>query len=650
MMGTILRVNLTSGKMSVESADPYEKWIGGIGVAERILYDEVKPWMSAYDPGNRFIIATGALTGMLCPGSGRIAAVTKSPMTTGIASGNSGGEFAPKMKYAGFSYIIFEGRSKKPVYLYLKNGRAELLSADAICGKTVGESVDYLESVHGKEISTMCIGPAGENLVRYACVTVDRFRVIGKCGFGAVLGSKNVKAVVADGSEGSVTPADRYGLMREVDDIYRRIDGNKNFENLEKQGTLSHIPGKYMTGGFSYRHGQDLNIPEEMAKAYNPDKICEEYRVHQSSCGGCIVGCQNHHRIKSGEHAGKIVGGAPFNSVFNFGTKLDIADYGFCIEATWLCNDLGMDMDAVAELLGWLMECHEKGLLTAEQLDGLSPRFGDSKTALEFIRKMAYRDGVGDLLAEGVARASTALGNNTAYYGIHQKGNDLYEIIRPLIGYGLGAVVSTRGGSHVLGSPVCESSVFNEDERRVAFEKLKVQTFNDPLAYDGKPEIVTYYEAVTRACSSTGLCLFISDWQQIYMVDMNDFSELLRCSIGLEISPEELRGRMMALLDLEKMFNYCHAGFTRADDYPKERLFKEAVSSGPAKGAKLDHEKWDAMLDHYYEIHGWDPKTGIPTPECLHEHDLDELIPDLLFPAQVPGHAFLREEFVPGKQ
>lgn len=647
MMGTILRVNLSTGKISTQSAEPYREWVGGIGVAQRILYDEVKPWVTAFEPGNRLIIATGGLTGTFCPGSGRIAAVTKSPMTTGIASGNAGGSFGPSMRYAGYHYIVFEGRALNPSYLYIKDGHAELRSASDVAGRTVKETNDWLEGVHGQNISTMCIGPAGEHLVRFACITVDRHRVIGKCGFGAVMGSKNLKAIVADGTEGSVTPFDSYGLKRKVEDLYNRVDGNTTYSNLMNFGTLSHVPGKYNTGGFNYRHHEDLNIPKEMRDEYDPEHIREKYRTHQSSCAGCFIGCQNHHRIPEGEYKGLEMGGTPFNSVLNFGTKLDITDYSFCIKATWMCNNLGMDMDVVAELLGWVMECYEKGLITSNQLDGLKPGFGEKEPAIELIRKMAYRDGVGDTLAEGVARASTVFSKETAYYGVHIKGNDLYEIIRPLIGYGLGAIVSTRGGSHVLGSPVCESSSFNEQEQEMAFSKFGVKTFNDPLAYDGKPEIVQYYESLTRACSSMGLCIFVSDWQQIHMMGHDDLAELLFYATGMEMTGDELKKKMLAVLNLEKMFNYCHAGFTRVDDKPKERLFKEAAISGPAAGAKLDHEKWDAMLDHYYKLHGWDIETGIPTAETLQFYGLDDLIPDLEKPAQAPGRAFVQCEPLP---
>lgn len=342
-----------------------------------------------------------------------------------------------------------------------------------------------------------------------------------------------------------------------------------------------------------------------------------------------MLGCQNGHRIPDGEYKGTEMEGAPFNSVLNFGTKLGINDYGFCIEATHICNNFGMDMDSVSEIVGWTMECFEKGLLTADDLDGLEMRFGNSDAAHEMILKIANRDGVGKLLGEGVARAAEHFSKEAAYLAIHQKGNDLYELMRPLIGYALGAATSTRGGSHVLGSPVLESAMFDEEEKKTAFEKYGVNTFDQPAAYEGKPEIVTYYESISRACSSLGLCMFVSDWQQVQMLDHNDMAELFEAMTGIRLTGDELRERMLALVDLEKVFNYRHAGFTRKDDIPRDRLFEEAAPTGPAKGAVLDREKWDAMLDHYYALHGWDVQTGLPTEESLKKHGLEDLIKDL---------------------
>lgn len=642
MKNTILRVDLSTKSITTESALPYQKWVGGLGVAEQILYNEVKPWVTPYDPANRLIIGSGSLSGTFCPGAGRILAVTKSPVTMGISSGNAGGSFGAALRYTGFDYIIVSGHSSKPVYLYIKNGTAEIQSADDISGSPVDQTVDYLESKHGAQISTMCIGTAGEQLVRFACITVDRHRVIGKCGFGAVMGSKNLKAIVADGSEGSIDVKDTAGFTRKVAELYSRFEGNAAYENLARYGTLCCVPSKYRVGGFSYRHGQDLHIPDEMLNTFDPEYLRKTYILRQTSCAGCLLGCQNRHRISSGSYAGLEMEGAPFNSILNFGTKLDISDYGFCIQATWLCNNLGMDMDVIAELLGWLMECYEKGLITASQLDGLELSFGNQAAALALIHRIANRQGVGNILAEGLARASSAFSAETDYYGMYVKGNELFELVRPLIGYGLGALTSTRGGSHVLGSPVCEAGIFTEAEKAVALRKFKVNTFNDPRSYEGKPELVCYYESISRACGCLGLCLMVSDWQQIDMLDMDDFSQLLLFATGIELSADKFRKQMQALLNLEKVFNYCHAGYSRTDDMPRERLFQEAVRSGPAKGAILNRKKWDDMMDRYYILHGWNPENGLPTPETLKAYGLSELIPDLKkLPLHPPAQAFL---------
>lgn len=626
LMGTLLRVDLTTGRMTEESAEPYRDWVGGIGAASKILYDEVKPGTDAFDPENRLIIACGALSGTPCPGTGRIAAVTKSPVTGGIVSGNSGGGFAPAMRYAGYDYLVFEGAAATPVYLYIKGGRAELRDASFIAGCDVKTANDRLEAVHGRTISTMCIGPAGENRVRFGCITVDRYRVIGKCGFGAVMGSKRLKAIVADGSVGQIPVRDAGAFLAEIDKLYRAIETAPGLQNFLKIGTLCCTPGKYRVGGFSYRHGQDLNISEDMLNKFEGYGLCDKYRVRMTSCAGCMMGCQNRHRITEGPYAGLEMEGTPFNSIFNFGTKLDIDDYAFCIEATWLCNNLGMDMDSVAEILGWVMECTEKGLMTSEELDGLTMAFGRQDTALELIRKIAYRDGAGDVLAEGAARAALVFRPETDYYASYVKKNELFELVRPLVGYGLGALTSTRGGSHVLGSPVCEAGLFNDEERKLAFSKFGVTTFNDPQAYEGKPEIVYYYESLTRACSSVGLCLMACDWQEIHLLDLDGIAALLNAVDGRGVTGKDLQYRMMALLNLEKVFNYAHAGFTRRDDMPRERLFREAVLSGPARGLTLDRDKWNRMMDHYYDLHGWDRESGLPTAETLTYYGLASAI------------------------
>lgn len=636
--GIILRIDLTTGNQRHENTAKYEYWIGGIGIGEKILYDEVKPWMSPYDPGNKIIVSTGALSGTPFPGSGRLAAVTKSPMTMGITSGNAGGEFAAELKYAGFDHIVIDGHSPAPVYLWICDGKAEIRDAHELMGKDAWETDDWLKKQHGENVKTMCIGQAGENMVRFACATVDRHRIFGRCGFGAVMGSKNLKAIAVQGS-GGVEIFDEKGFFDALDDMHQRLETREKIKPFLKYGTLACVPGKYDTAGFSYRHSQDLHIPEKMRKLLEPDTVCEKFRVCKSACFGCAIGCQSRYSITDGPYKGLTMEGTQFNSILNFVSKLDINDFAFCIKATTLCNTWGMDIDVVAEILGWAMECCEKGILDANDFDGLEPKFGDQKVALELIRKMAFRDGVGAVLAEGVARASTAFNLNSKYYAMHIKGNDLYEPLRSAIGYGLGCVVTTRGGSHVLGSPLCESSKISDHE--FALKKFGITTYNQPLSFDGKPELVMHYEILTRMCSCIGMCIFASDWQEIHLLGFEEMTNLLNVSSGMKLTVEEFKKRMLALLNLEKVFNYTHAGFDRNDDYPPKRLMEEAVASGPAKGSVLEKERWDKMLDIYYDIHGWSRENGMPTPETLRDLKLDFAIDDLSKKAQAPGHAFL---------
>ncbi|MDP4159599.1 MAG: aldehyde ferredoxin oxidoreductase C-terminal domain-containing protein, partial [Bacillota bacterium] len=514
----------------------------------------------------------------------------------------------------------------------------EFYDASKLVGKTNWETDDFLKEKFGVSIRTMAIGPAGENMVRYASITVDKHRIFGRGGVGSVMGSKNLKAVAISGT-GYVELSDEKLFFEMLDDMYKRLDSLPSMQKFMQHGTLCNVAGKAKHGGFVFRHFQDLAIPEHMVETFEPETVADKYRVGQTACFGCVIGCQPRYTITEGPYAGLTMEGTQFNSALDFGSKLDMDDFGFCIKATAMCNDLGMDIDVVAETLGWLMECCEKGLLTSEELDGLSPTFGDQETALKLINKMAYREGVGAILAEGVARAATEFSKRAKYYAIHIKGNDLYEPLSSLIAYGLGSVTSTRGGSHVLGSPLCESAGITDHE--LAFKKFGVTTYNEPLKFNGKPQLVKYYEIVTRMCSCMGACLFASDWQEIHLLGPEDFTKLLKATTGVDLTVEEFSNTMLALLAMEKVFNYNHAGFDRSDDYPPKRLMEEKVPSGFAKGSVLDKERWDKMLDEYYEIHGWDKETSLPTKETLKNLGLEFCIDDIDLKAQPPGRAFL---------
>ncbi len=634
----LIRIDLTNRTVKREEINSYDKFMSGMGVGEEILFNEVKPWMSPFDPGNKIIFSSGPASGTITPGSGRTAAVTKSPLTLGIASSNAGGSFSAQMKYAGIDHIVIEGRASEPSYVLIDDGAIELLNASDMIGKGVWEADDYLRAKHGNDIGSAIIGPAGENLVRFASVMIDKHRAMGRCGIGAVMGSKNLKAIAVKGT-GSVRLHDEKKFFDIMDDYYDRVDRLPAFQGLMKFGTMACKPSKVRIGGYVYRHFQDIKLPEATDRNFDPQLIMEKYRKFQTSCYGCFAGCQPSFELTEGPYKGLIMEGTQFNSSFDFGSKLDIDDFAFCIKATAMCNDFGMDIDCTAEIAGWLMECYEKGLITGSDMDGMEIRFGDQENTLAIIEKMASREGVGNLLAEGIARAATFFPEPTRYYAAHLKGNALYETMSSVIAYGLGAATSTRGGTHVLGAPVCEGTISNHELAKRKF--FGITTYNEPLSFEGKPEMVLHTEIITRLCSCMGICLFASDWQDMDLFSVQDMADLLYAITGVRMTEKDLADRMLGLLCLEKLFNYTHAGYTREDDYPPRRLMVEKVPSGPAKGSVLDKERWDKLLDHYYDIHGWDRLTGLPTKETLEKLGVGFLVGSLENGAKIPGHSFI---------
>jgi len=625
--GEMLYIDLNSRVIERRSTEKYVDWIGGLGVGVKILYDELKPWITAYDPGNVLVIGTGPLNGTLAPASGRICVHSKSPVTNGVASSNAGGFFAPELKYAGYDHIVIKGKASVPVYLWINDGYVQIREAGHLWGKTTWETDDAIKSeLNGPKIQTMSIGPAGENLVRGACIMVNKNRALGRCGLGAVMGSKNLKAIAVRGT-GAVNVADRQGFMEAADKARSSYDKSEVIEKFKRLSSICAVPGKIKFGGMPYKNFQDMSIPKEMADAFEPEMNIKRHRVIQTACFACPIGCSPHYYIKSGPYAGLKTEGTQFESLADFGCKLGISDFTFCIKATSFCNQYGIDVDPAAEVVAWVMECYEKGLISERDLDGLKPEWGDAGVAIELMRKMVFKEGVGAVLSEGVARAADLMGEKTKYYAMHIKGQDLYEPLRFSIGWSLGTCVSTRGGGHTTGAPVCE--INTNIDRDLAKEKYGVDTFDKPLAYQGKPKLVKYYEMLNRLASSLGMCIYAVDWYDIILPGFNEMAEMYNAATGRNLDVKDLQDAALRMLNIERAFNYIHAGFERKDDYPPRRAMEEAVPSEPLKGFRLEKEKWDALLDEYYEMHGWDKKAGLPTRSTLVEMGLDYVADDL---------------------
>jgi aldehyde:ferredoxin oxidoreductase len=627
--GKILRVNLSDGAVSTESTLPYTKqWLGSTGIAIKILYDELKPWVTPYEPANKVIFGAGVLMGTTAPGACKSSISTLGPMTGGWASGLSDSYVGGQLKYAGYDAVVIEGKAHTPVYLWIDDDRVELRDAAHLWGMTTWDTLDTLRvELSEPTLHIVSIGPAGENLVRGACVIQDKGRAFGRCGTGAVLGSKNLKAIAVRGT-GSVKVAEPEKFTEAVRQARAMIVQTSGVQNMRRVGTLN-LKGKIDGCGVNYKNFQDCTLPDEMAEAIEPAKSIDKYEVSRHSFPGCAVGCSRLMHITEGPYAGLKTEACQMEALNTIQNRLAVWEPTFMFKANAYCNELGLDLDAAGSAIGWAMECFQRGIIDEKDADGLTLEWGDTEVILELMRKIAYREGFGNILAEGCARAADILGRNSSYYAMHIKGQDLYEPCRGSLGWSLGTTTSTRGGGHTTGATYDLRPVKSPQEKERARSIFRISNPYTPIEYEGKPEMVTYTEALHRVNNSLGVCHFNTIHLDINEIELPELAELYSLATGWETSVEELKRIAMRQLNLEKAFNLRHTNFDRKDDLPTARDQNEPIPSGNLKGWKMDMEKYNEMLDQYYELHDWDKETSFPTRKALEDLDLGSVADDL---------------------
>jgi aldehyde:ferredoxin oxidoreductase len=459
------------------------------------------------------------------------------------------------------------------------------------------------------------IGPAGENLVKFACIIVDDGRAAGFSGCGAVMGSKNLKAIAVRGSK--KIPVAQPALLKEtVADIRKRIDSSAAIEKMRQGGThyLAAAGGLDHSGPQGTRNLQDEFWSKEKSKNVK-EPAFKPWEIKRLGCFNCPVHCSHLYEIPDGENKGKHVEGIQANTVRAFSSNLDIDDPQVVLNANFLCNDLGLDVDGTGAALGWAFECFEKGLIAEQDTDGFRLNWGNGEAALALIKKMALRQGFGDLLAEGVSAAAKRLGRKSEEYAMHIKGAPVNEsCMRTHKAWALGVVTSTRGAGHLRGAPNTEQKIIPPERSQ---ELWGVPNADDPGSYEGKAKLVTWFEAFKAAVDAFGLCYFTTYWRDVHLIGPKDLCDLLYGATGRKIQEDELLGIGEKIINIEKAFNTLHAGFSRKDDHPPYRLQRSSVSQGLFKGAYLNEENWETMLSEYYDQHRWDKVTGWQTEACL---------------------------------
>jgi aldehyde:ferredoxin oxidoreductase len=539
-------------------------------------------------------------------------------MTGGVGSANSCGHFAPELKFAGYDHIVFQGRSRRPVYLWINDDQVEILDASHIWGRTTWQTDDLIkEDLGNEEIQIACIGPAGENLVRSACIITNRARSASRCGLGAVMGSKNLKAVAVRGSD-SIEVAYPERFMEAVD---------KAWEKLKASGAANKElnPHRFNKAGIMpVRNFQDAYMSPDKLDKLMPQVYEENCEIRRLGYFACPIHCSRLYKVRGGQYAGLVSEGLHANDLLNWVGRfdLDLDDPAVMIKLHALCNEYGLDQDNASCSIAWAFECYQRGIFTQKDTDGLKLEWGDYQVVAELLRKVAYREGLGDLLAEGSKRASQIVGKGSDGFAIHVKGQDSMEPMRTSKGWALGCGVSTRGGTHTRGAAFIEMT---GDIPLEICEKIWGVQVEGPLSYENKAKLVVYYERLQAVLDSLGVCLFSSNYNGPDLLGPDDLAELYSAATGIEMDEDGLMRMGERIHNIEKAFNILHAGFSRRDDDPPQRLMDEPVESGPMKGERLDREKWDQMLDEYYELHGWYKETGWQTRKCLEDLDLQKV-------------------------
>ncbi|SHF24474.1 aldehyde ferredoxin oxidoreductase family protein [Caloramator proteoclasticus] len=588
--GTILRVNLTTGEIKKEELDKNlaEKFIGGRGLATKLYYDEVGAKVDPFDEKNKIIIATGPLTGTIAPTGGRYMVVTKSPLTGTIACSNSGGFFGAELKNAGYDMIIIEGRAQTPVYLWIEDDVVEIRDASHLWGKVVSETTDELKKVSKEKARVLCIGPAGEKLSKIAAVINDYDRAAGRSGVGAVMGSKNLKAIVAKGT-GKVELKSEDELKQTVQDCIKKLrDNGVTGQGLPTYGTAVLVNIINENGVFPTNNFKEAYF--EKTDNISGETMTDKYLVRKNPCYRCPIACGRWVKI---EALNMEAGGPEYETLWAFGADCGIDDIQAIFLANHLCNEYGLDTISTGATIAAAMELYEKGLIKDDEVEGTPLKFGNKDAIIEWTKKMGLRQGFGDKLAEGSYRLCEMYGVPELSMSVKKQELPAYDP-RAIQGHGLEYATSNRGGCHVRGYMISP-------------EILGLPEKLDRHSLQNKAEWVKVFQDLTAVIDSLGLCLFTS-----FALGAEDYAKLLDAACGFNYDKDSILEAGDRIYNLERMFN-LDAGIDPSEDTLPKRLLTEPIPDGPSKGHV---HRLQELLPKYYEVRGWDEK-GIPTKEKL---------------------------------
>jgi aldehyde:ferredoxin oxidoreductase len=609
--GRILDIDLSTGAVGESAADKNDLrgLIGGAGLAAKLFLDRVAPDVDPLSPDNVLFLMTGPLTGMALPGAGRLAAGFKSPLTNIWGEANCGGNFGPELRFAGYDGLSVKGASDKPVYILIDDGRVEIKDASDLWGKDSYDTTDAIKEREGgtKKVRVLAIGQAGENLVKYASILNDKEAILGRCGGGAVMGSKKLKAIAVRGS-GKVEPA----KPAEFDEVRKQVQEKVNEHVatlfLREHGTNGGMMVQATTGDLPGKNwSQGDNMP--VAMQIEGMTMTATYLVKGQACHRCPVACKRIVAVKEGPHQVDEGPGPEFEAAASFGTLLMVSDLAGIIKANDVCNRYGLDVISCGSAMGFAIDCFENGVIDAKDTDGIEMKWGDIDAVLKMVDKVSRREGFGDVLADGVKRAAQKIGKNAQEYAIEVKGLEA-PMHDPRAGHGLGLSYATsiRGACHLMSLDVqAEIGAFTSPE-------IGLPGGYDARSSEGKAEMTMICENVAMVLNGAIMCYFT-----MLAMSMGDLLEMLKVTTGYDYDLKELMecGERNWML---KRGLGCLMGATAADDRLPKRLLT-ALPDGPAAGSVPN---MDLMLKEYYQLRPLDAE-GRPDREKLRSLGLSGL-------------------------
>lgn len=603
-------IHLHSGSIEITSIslDLRRKFLGGRGINMYLLSKSYSSSLDPFSPQNPLIYGAGLLTGTLGFGS-RINITSKSPESGHLGDSNMGGDYGAELVKAGLSHLVITGKSEKPVYLLIRNDEIEIRDAQKLKGLDTVKTQRKIRLELGDEkIQVACIGPAGENLVRYSAIRSGMKNSAGRTGMGAVMGSKNLKAVAVRGSL-DIKISDPKKYLKYYLTNVKKLMGTKWVQALGKHGTPLLFKYANAMGFLSVRNNQFTTVGDQ---GYHLEaEALEPYSTGMLSCFGCPAHCRHRFSIEEGRYKGTRGEGPEYASIGSLGTKLGNLDLENIIYATELCNRYGLDTISTGSYIAWAMELYQRGIIDQE-LTKVPLDWGDGESVLELIHSIAQRKGFGNILAEGPF-AKEVFGEASQDYLLEVKNFPIEMTDERLSkSFALGMATSTRGACHMRSRPSLDVLELPEEVLKKIYGAPVSNRFS---SYSGKARMVWWHELINAVCDALGFCRFLTVFSSPHAPQYRQFSRLIALCTGLTFTPKDLRTIGERIYTLERMM-LIKDGFSRQDDTLPKRYFNEPISEGPAQGNVILRNEFNKMLDEYYRLHGWD-KNGVPKRSTL---------------------------------